>query len=82
MVGAGGSWIFSARKWFTGPVINLSNQDADNTNLEKDKSKFDTSNDEEGHPAVQKSDNSSITNQKEHKNNDGVEVSEVEKINE
>ncbi|CAO3632003.1 unnamed protein product [Mucor hiemalis] len=76
LFGAGGSFAFSARKWFTGPVINLSQEDADKTELEKDKKMFNSVNDEEGQPSKHE-DTSSI-----HKDNkvSGVEVSEVEKV--
>lgn len=76
LFGAGGSFAFSARKWFTGPVINLSQEDADKIELEKDKKMFNSVNDEEGQPSKHE-DTSSI-----HKDNkiSGVEVSEVEKV--
>lgn len=76
LFGAGGSFAFSARKWFTGPVINLSQEDAEKTELEKDKKLFHSVSDEEGQPSPQQ-DSSSI--HKEHKTS-GVEVSEVEKV--
>lgn len=76
LFGAGGSFVFSARKWFTGPVINLSQEDAEKTELEKDKKLFNSVNDEEGQPSTHQ-DSSSI--HKEHKTS-GVEVLEVEKV--
>ncbi len=84
MFGAGGSWVFSARRWFTGPVINLSNEDAEKTELEKDKTMFNTTlNDEEGATNKQETKDVATTDHKEKiKNNNGVEVSEIEKVNE
>ncbi|KAG2204800.1 hypothetical protein INT47_004075, partial [Mucor saturninus] len=49
LFGAGGSWVFSARHWFTGPIINLGNKEEGEVNLENDKKMFKTSDDlEEG----------------------------------
>lgn len=35
--GAGGAFLVDARKWFTGPVINLSKDELEHTQLEKDR---------------------------------------------
>lgn len=42
LFGAGGSWVFSARHWFTGPVINLGSKEEEEVDLEKDKKMFKT----------------------------------------
>jgi hypothetical protein len=69
-----GGYLFSARKWFTGPLINLSEEEQGHTNLEKDKKEFQSHDDIEGNS--EKVETSTIdTKQKE---NGRVEVSQVE----
>lgn len=71
-----GGYLFSARKWFTGPLINLSEEEQGHTNLEKDKKEFQSHNDIEG--SSEKVETSTIdTKQKE---SNRVEVSEVEDV--
>ncbi|KAI9358723.1 amino acid/polyamine transporter I [Pilaira anomala] len=69
LFGAGGSWLFYARYWFTGPVINLSTDETEQVDLESDKKMFHINNDVEGTAPDGKS-----------KNNGVVEVLQVEKI--
>lgn len=45
-----GGYLFDARKWFTGPTINLSQEELDHTQLEKDKQEFQAHDDIEDKP--------------------------------
>lgn len=74
--GAGGSFLIDARKWFTGPVINLSKDELENTQLEKDRQAFQPNDDLENSPGTNKEEVSSAISS-EHKE-DKVEVSQVE----
>lgn len=74
--GAGGSFLIDARKWFTGPVINLSKDELENTHLEKDRQDFQPNDDLENSPDTNKEEVSSAISSK-HKE-DKVEVSQVE----
>lgn len=65
-----GSYAISARKWFTGPKINLSEDEIEHTNLEKDRKMSDTSNDIEGISDFKK------------REAEGVDVSQVETVSE
>jgi hypothetical protein len=67
LFGAGGSYTFYARKWFTGPKINLSEEEIEHTNLEKDRKMFNT-----------KSDDIEGSSDLEKKKFDGADVTEVE----
>lgn len=69
LFGAGGSWLFYARYWFTGPVINLSTDETEQVDLESDKKMFHINNDVEGTSPNGKNNNNGV-----------VEVLQVEKV--
>lgn len=49
-----GGYLFDARRWFTGPTINLTKEDQENTELEKDKQNYQLHDDIEGGPVTEK----------------------------
>ncbi|KAL9537359.1 hypothetical protein MBANPS3_011844 [Mucor bainieri] len=73
--GAGGAFLIDARKWFTGPVINLSKDELEHTQLERDRQVI--SNDLENSPRTEKNQASSTVSDSKIKE-DKVHVSEVE----
>lgn len=73
--GAGGAFVVDARKWFTGPVINLSKDELEHTHLEKDRR--GVSDDLENSPGTEKEQIPSHTSDSRIRE-DKVQVSEVE----
>ncbi|KAL7318613.1 polyamine transporter tpo5 [Mucor circinelloides] len=73
--GAGGAFVLDARKWFTGPVINLSKDELEHTHLEKDR--LGVSDDLENSPGAEEEQLPSYTSNSKIKE-DKVQVSEVE----
>jgi amino acid permease (GABA permease) len=53
-LGAGGGYLFDARRWFTGPTINLTKEDQENTELKKDKQNYQLHDDIEGRLVAEK----------------------------
>ncbi|CAO3619577.1 unnamed protein product [Mucor fragilis] len=74
-LGAGGAFLVDARKWFTGPVINLSKDELEHTQLEKDRqgisNDLENSSDNEKHQVPSTASDSKIKEDK-------VQVSQVE----
>lgn len=67
--------MLDARKWFTGPVINLSKDELEHTHLEKDR--LGVSDDLENSPGAEEEQLPSYTSNSKIKE-DKVQVSEVE----